>query len=186
MDDLLEKELGCKGFGPAQALTLVIGGIACLTSSTLMFLMTFTYADPLAGSGPVTWHCTSPSDSACDSMLVQYLDSRGAKPPYSEQLVSAAAPANAGRDSAVAVDDNSPQKTEPRTFCELQPSQFVWNDPRLTLSSEYNLVCGQAWKVTFCAAPPPTASGRECDCKVSLHRICSIRTRRYCGSCRSY
>ncbi|GLC42494.1 hypothetical protein PLESTB_001104300 [Pleodorina starrii] len=163
MDDLLRTELGWRGFGPAQALALLVGGLSYLTSSTIMFQMTFTYADPLAGAGPPAWRCVDPADVACTALLNDQLLARGYAPYYapSSPTPSAASPTApaGGAAAALATDTSDPtagdagggaqQPAAARSFCDLHPSQYVWIDPALSLSSEYNLVCGQAWKVSL-------------------------------------
>ncbi|EFJ43631.1 hypothetical protein VOLCADRAFT_119010 [Volvox carteri f. nagariensis] len=103
-----------------------------MTSSLLMFQMTFTYADPLAGSGPPAWRCANAADSPCMTLLNEQLSASAITSSATSEVGTA--PAGAERLTAA------------QSFCDLNPSQYIWNNPEMSLSSEYNLVCGQAWK----------------------------------------
>ncbi|GLI66645.1 hypothetical protein VaNZ11_010487, partial [Volvox africanus] len=132
---------------------MLIGGFVYMTSSLLMFQMAFTYSDPLAVSNVPAWHCTDASDSACVTLLDQQLKAHGYQPSIGGGVVTPAS-TTAGRRRLDSTPNPGPhrgafQQHMPRNFCDLKPSQYAWNDPWLSLSSEYNLVCDQAWKASL-------------------------------------
>ncbi|KAG2486334.1 hypothetical protein HYH03_015038 [Edaphochlamys debaryana] len=172
VDDLIEKELGWRGFGPAQLLALLTGGLAYTMMGLVMFLMTFAYVDPLAGTGPPHWRCSNAADAACTALHQSYSepllhhhhrlrsllqapssgnasasllgDAAGVSPSVND-----ASPALQSGTPSVDVSATAAPVSTPAHFCDLSRSQYVWTDPSFSLAAEYDMICDRKWQVAL-------------------------------------
>ncbi|KXZ46396.1 hypothetical protein GPECTOR_44g71 [Gonium pectorale] len=99
-----------------------------------MFLMTFTYVNPLA-TGPPQWRCADAADAACEALLQRQqlaFDGLGRMPNADVVAATAAGPV---------------ERLE--GFCDLSPSRYVWLSPETSFAAEYNLVCGRQWQASL-------------------------------------
>lgn len=143
----------------AQWLLLFVGGLSYISYGMTMFTMSFTVVNPLLGSAAAkpSWRCTTTtSDIACLAVVQPGAAGRQANGDpqqlqggHRRQLLRLAGDVVKDGGFMGAEDEwaGAVEGAGGAGLCGLERGQWTWLRPADSIVTEFDLVCGQEWKV---------------------------------------